>query len=506
MAVDVSSEAPLRTARRVRLDIVWLAAAAVTLLLANGRWIVPACAWIAPACALRFLRGQHAGVRLAVLFVLLGGTTAATWLGLVPLHGMALGFLAAGMAALQVLPYVAHRLLAPRLRGLSSTLVLPLASVTVEYVTSLTNPYGTWGATAYTQTGDLPLLQLVSVTGIFGITFVVTWFASTLDLVLEREPNGRTSALVYTSVLAAILCLGGLRLLSGSATSAAVPVATITMKPGPAASMWRLLRTRTDTAQISALHDRSWALQDSLLAATARAIGAGARVVVWSELAALVLQEDEAAFVDEARRLSKRQGATLCIGLGTFTPGHRRMENKTLVLTPGDAPPVSYFKSHPVPGDPETGGPEVVKPVDSPWGRVAAPICFDVDFPGFVRQVGRANVGILLVPAHDWREIGDLHARMAVCRAVENGASLVRATGDGVSVAADSRGRILGWSSSFTQREGFPSLLTEVPGEASPTLYARAGDVFAWLCIAAMIVIAARTTWVAREARRRRIA
>src|SRR5262249_41381858 len=79
MAVDVSSETLRRTARRVRIDIVWLAAAAVTLLLANGRWIVPACAWIAPACLLRFLRGQHARVRLAVLFVLLCGTTAATW-------------------------------------------------------------------------------------------------------------------------------------------------------------------------------------------------------------------------------------------------------------------------------------------------------------------------------------------------------------------------------------------------------------------------------------------
>src|SRR5215510_3501452 len=196
MAVDVISETK-RAARGVRLDVVWLAAAAATLMFANGRWIIPVCAWIAPACALRFLRGERAGVRLPVLFVLLWGTTAATWFGLVPLRGTAFVFLAAGMAALQLLPYVAHRLLAPGLRGVSSTLVFPVASASVEYLTSLTNPYGTWGAVAYTQTGDLPLLQLAAVTGIFGIAFLVAWFASTLDLVLERVPRWRYAALAY---------------------------------------------------------------------------------------------------------------------------------------------------------------------------------------------------------------------------------------------------------------------------------------------------------------------
>ena len=43
-------------------------------------------------------------------------------------------------------------------------------------------PNATWGSIAYTQYGVLPLMQTAAFAGIWGIIFLMTWSASTLDL------------------------------------------------------------------------------------------------------------------------------------------------------------------------------------------------------------------------------------------------------------------------------------------------------------------------------------
>ena len=59
------------------------------------------------------------------------------------LLGLGLGLIALG----HLLPYLADRLLAPRLPGLAATLVFPAALVTAEQLGSW-GPMGSWGATA----------------------------------------------------------------------------------------------------------------------------------------------------------------------------------------------------------------------------------------------------------------------------------------------------------------------------------------------------------------------
>ena len=47
-------------------------------------------------------------------------------------------------------------------------------------------------------------------------------------------------------------------------------------------------------------------------------------------------------------------------------------------------------------------------------GRVATAICYDADFPEFMRQAGQGSADILIVPANDWKEIKSVHFQMAV--------------------------------------------------------------------------------------------
>src|SRR5262245_19646767 len=56
----------------------------------------------------------------------------------------------------------------------------PVYSVTCEYLNAITSPHSTWGNLAYTQMDFLPLIQIASVTGLWGISFVVFLFAGTV--------------------------------------------------------------------------------------------------------------------------------------------------------------------------------------------------------------------------------------------------------------------------------------------------------------------------------------
>src|SRR5712692_9992552 len=105
---------------------------------------------------------------------------------------------------------------APRLQGLLATLVFPSAMTTMWYLNALLDPLNaTWGNPAYTQYGNLPLLQLLSVTGLWGIVFVMSWLASLVHWAWERGfawPRVRGGAALYGSILALVLLFGGARL------------------------------------------------------------------------------------------------------------------------------------------------------------------------------------------------------------------------------------------------------------------------------------------------------
>jgi apolipoprotein N-acyltransferase len=113
-------------------------------------------------------------------------------------------------------------------------------------------------------------------------------------------------------------------------------------------------------------------------------------------------------------------------------------------------------------------------------------ICFDADFPALTRQGGQAGIDILLRPAHEWQEIDPLHAQIAVFRAIENGFSLVSQAELGRSIAVDYEGHVLASSDYFTSDAQV--MVAYIPTKGVSTIYAAIGDLFAWLCIAGLVI------------------
>jgi apolipoprotein N-acyltransferase len=478
---------------------------------ATGRYVVGVAAWLAPVFMLRWLRGR----RVAVGFPLavLAGAVAYffAWRGIadvmMPVYWYAA--FAAAAATVYLVPYFVDRALAPRLSGFASTLVFPAAVVTLEYVLSLVSPLGTWNAVAYTQVDNLPLIQIVSLTGLYGVSFVVAWFGAVVNWLWEEGfdwKRVRRGVVTYAAVLAAVVLFGSARLVF-SRPAEAVRIAGIISKTfflNEHPELWEPLFTggtfsEEDTAR---MREETAAINDDLLGRSRREARAGARVVVWGECSAQLLGEDEAALVGRGRDLAREEGVYLGMGLATLEPGaDKPVTNKLVLVDPDGAVVWDYVKSIPVPG-PEDAisrrGDGLIPTLDTPYGRLAGAICYDMDFPVMVRRAGRAGADVMLVPSHDWRELGDLHADLAVFRAVENGFSLFRPDNDGVSVAADYLGRRVATLDYFATDD--PVIVAYLPTRGVPTVYRYIGDVFAWLVLA---LFAALTVLALRRKRRR---
>ncbi len=60
-----------------------------------------------------------------------------------------------------------------------------------------------------------------------------------------------------------------------------------------------------------------------------------------------------------------------------------------------------------------------------------------------MKQAGKLEIDIMLVPNADWKAITPMHTHIGVSRAVENGYSLVRPNVNGLSIITDPLGRVI---------------------------------------------------------------
>ncbi len=492
-----------------RLSYLWLAIAAALYLFTGGQWVIPLAAWLAPLFLLRFVRTQHplSGLLLAWLvrfavadiFVLQGSQfppgTPPGYYALVLL-----------VSLVSILPYLADRLITPRLGGFVATLVFPVAYTTFEYLISF-GPSGTLNSIANTQYGDLPLLQVVSVTGIWGLTFLLTWFAAVVNWAWEQHfawPRVRGGGVLYMSVLAVVLLGGGARLALFPPPATLVRVAGLSPSRAavsafnqqlPPATLSSLLSGKATQADRALARSAFTTLDDDLLARSQQEAAAGAKIVVWPEaspVSATILQEDEPALIQRAGTLAREAGIYLDMGLGVFLPDGGKgpfLKDEAVLLDPTGHVVWTYEIAHLVPGGQGlyVQGDGKVPLVESPYGRLAGVICFDLDYPGTMRQAGQAGADLLLGPSDDWQGFDPAHAYDATFRAIENGFSLVREASQGLSMTVDYEGRVLSASDYFTTNQQV--MVAYVPMHGVRTIYATIGDLFAWLCILGLVAL-----------------
>jgi apolipoprotein N-acyltransferase len=128
-------------------------------------------------------------------------------------------------------------------------------------------------------------------------------------------------------------------------------------------------------------------------------------------------------------------------------------------------------------------------PLSAPFGKIGILICFEGIFPEISREYVEKGAGLLVNITNDaWFGVSSApyqHLSMTVFRAVENRVPLVRSANTGITAIIDSRGHIHGMTELFA--EALLNGRVKIGEEKS--FYTKYGDIFAWFCIGAVLVI-----------------
>jgi len=488
-------------APKLIVSLAMLLAGSLLVGFSMGRWLAPLAAWIGPVLIMRYARDHKVGRGALLVFAAyilafligFGGMWAHWGLPAVPILAVLYGILWS-------LPYLADRLVSPRLRGFSSTFVYPLAATTLEFVNIHTNPLGAWGATGFTQYGDRPLMQLTSVTGMIGITFLMGWFASVANWAWENRSRGGElvrGVAPFGVVFAAVFLFGFVRLnlTPTSETEATVRVAGITSQ-----GLDSLSERTADDSSVDAVRPLLQSFWEAYFAQTVREAQAGAQVVLWPEINAPTYPAVEASHIAQAQEVARQNGIYLALPVGVIDLDKRQWtENKLLLIDPTGAIVMEHYKYGGSIIETTRVGDGKLQTVATPFGALSGVICYDLDYPAVVQQAGQNGTGLMLVPSKDWFEIDPVHTHMAVFRAIENGMSLVRQTDTGLSIAVDPYGRILAQTDFFGATDR--TLVAQVPVRHVATLYTAFGRWFEWLCLAGFLFVVARALIPRRSAK-----
>ncbi len=475
--------------------ITFVSVLLVLLILSNGQYAFSFAIWLAVPMLLFAVRKLKRGQGFLFAFLALG-ISYFVGFDVVPFLPVAVSIvIAAIFSVFAALPYLIDSFFSKNRDSFLSTLLFPCAAVLFEYAYHVINQYGNWGHFAYSQQSQHLLLQSISVFGMGYITFLIFWFASVANWVFEQrhqQRNIKKGVLAYSLVLGLTLMYGAYRIAFQNPKPETVRVASISASDDYALNFSleglndeekgqenKLEAQRQMTRANQHLFDRSVAQAK-----------AGAKIVFWAEGNAAILKEDEQDLYRKAGEIAAEQ--KIYLGMGVAVLDHTKakyLENKFVVFDTTGNKVIDYWKGISVPG----GEAEVsnnkttgIQKVETPYGTIAGVICFDLDFPEYIKQAGGAD--ILLAPSNDWKEIDPIHTDMARFRAIEQGFNLIRQTSHGLSVGTDFSGKVLGKMDHFTDNDKM--LITQLPTKGVNTIYAVIGDSFIAFCLVVLVITA----------------
>jgi apolipoprotein N-acyltransferase len=459
-----------------------LAAGSALLIASQTRWGVGALAWLAPVPWLAALRVRH-DRRFLWAFT---GTALVAWV-LATLKivtqpvpaAIALGY-GVPLAIVHLPPYFLWSALARRGRAGLAIAAFAASSALLEWAQAELTPFGVWGAMPSTQIGQLAIVQLVSLVGMPGLSFLMHAVAAAIEAAVFAKLDRRIGWSL-AAVTAASLLWGSVR--------AVAPI------DGPEARI-ALLRTDSTVGGLPIPPaERLRRDHETLLERTRAAAAAGAQLVIWPEAANLILPDDEQLYMTEASATAREHEVELVVSyIMLVSTDPIVYENRARWFAPNGSERTAYLKYHPVPGEPAVKGDAPAPTLATTIGLATLAICYDYDFPALVRVHARSAAGLVALPSSDWRGIDPIHTEMAAMRAVEGGFSIARSTRFGLSAGIDAHGRLRAQLSTNETRE--PFLMTALPTQRIATLYASLGN----LVLAPLALVLTWALYVLAEA------
>ncbi len=460
------------------------------------------------------------GVFYLVTYGVLHNTLVNYWLGTFSLVSLQVTMIVLFLYYLIFSPFALGFLKTIRV---GKFLVLPLSWTFFEFARSVGFLGYPWGLVGHGQYANLPLIQVASITGVWGVSFIVLLVNSVLAELaiagLDRLFPGRERPLrlgrrqtpvawaagATAAALALVMLLGGLALTADSqaqASNRSARIALIQQNSDPRkteySQTFQSLTTLTNAAletnpDLVAWSEtafvpniRRWSREDPRRYSLARLVG---RLIVYLEGIDTwlltgnddydrVLDEDDnevarlnhnaaVLFNDKAERVDTYHKIRLVPFTETF-PYRDTFPGLYQMLLDFD---VNFWEA----GDERTI-------FAHPKFRFVTPICFEDVFPDDIRRFVRRGTDVILNISNDYWSLdpveGKQHFVAGMFRAVENRRPLVRSTASGLTAHVDEYGRILATLPYY--EEGY--LIADVELKNRPTtFYTQHGDWFPWV-------------------------
>jgi len=356
-----------------------------------------------------------------------------------------------------------------------------------------------WALLGYSQAEVLPIAQLASLFGVYGVSALVAAASAAAANVVVAEAGERLRpAVVVAGLLLVVGAWGRGRVEAAEWTRTGEPVRV------------GLVQGNVDQGQ-KWDPARATFIFTNYLEMTRQAVARGAQLVLWPESSTPFYFEEprDRADADRLRALARQAHVPILVGSDEIERGvpPKYFNSAFLVRDDGSTGGV-YRKMHLVPfgeyvpfkrmlffaaplveavSDFSEGDRPVLLPVGG--HLISTSICYEIVYPNLVRQFVTGGSELLTTITNDaWfgrTSAPYQHFAQASMRAIETGRYLVRSANTGISGIVDPYGRVLDRTLIYQ-----PAV---VVGEArflrTTTVYTRIGDVFAYASVVATLAL-----------------
>ncbi|MBI4886325.1 MAG: apolipoprotein N-acyltransferase [Acidobacteria bacterium] len=392
--------------------------------------------------------------------------------------------------------------------GRRALLLAPAVWVATEYLRGSLFGGFPWVPLGNSQVTVLPVAQLASLTGVYGLSALVVVVNAAIAFALVASGRARFVALGSVAVvLAGAGVWGTLRVADGALTREGTPIRVGLIQGNIAQSdKWNPREARR--------------IFTTYLAMTRDAVRRGAEFVLWPESSTPFMFEEDEVGEQAVRDLAREVGAPILFGSDEIDRSGSvlRLFNAAFLVTPQGETGAVYRKMHLVPfgeyipfknllyfasplverlAEFSPGASMVMLPV-GPY-QVNTAICYEVVYPSLIRDAVLAGSQLLTTITNDaWYGSSSApyqHFELASMRAIEQGRYLARAANTGISGVVDPYGRVVRKSAIFEQA----GLVEQARLLTGRTVYAAIGDLVAYLAIALTLVAVVTVGRGARE-------
>ena len=376
--------------------------------------------------------------------------------------------------------------------GAAALFFAPAAWVATEFCRGYLFGGFPWVPLGNSQVTVLPVAQLASVLGVYGLSALVAFInASVAFALLARGRSRAVTIAVAAMLLISVAMWGALRIADGSLTRQGEPLRVGLVQPNiEQSAKWDPREAR----RIFTTH----------IAMTRDLVRRGAEYVLWPESSTPFMFEEDAQGEAALRDLARELHIPILFGSDQLVRGtNPRMFNAAFLIAPSGATTAVYRKIHLVPfgefipfkrwlyfvsplvdslAEFAPGTQMVMLPIGSHLTSTA--ICYEVVYPGLIREAVNNGSELLTTITNDgWYGYSSApyqHFAMASMRAIEQGRYLARAANTGISGIVDPYGRVVQQSAIFEQ----VGIMQQVRLLKSRTLYSVFGDAIAYISIA----------------------